>query len=586
VDLRILKRDVEKRYLMMMNERARQEAHWREQAMQFAPSRGRFSVTEEGKIDGIRRNSIPRSIADEFAAGIKSGLMSATIAWFTLTVFQPELGESEAVKAYLSDVTEEILAAMIRSNLYDESFSVFKEIGAFGTGCLFIDEDEEEVFRCRSYTVGQYAIDQDRMKRVNRFCRTLAYTLEELAAEFGEEKLPPELRQTLHMTENSERISHKTYEVRHLIEENTEYVPDAPGQEGMKYRSLYWFPGNHEPEFLRIAGYHEFPVMVPRWRLIGEDLYGTEHPGALALDDAKTIQDIETDERTAIELKVSPPLLIPDGLIQGRVDMNAGGVTVYTPSADAHIPQIVPLFQVNFDHKAAAEKIDALRICVEKAFFVDLFRMWSADLRQGRTATEIQAREEEKIYALEPVLTRLMYDFLDPLVMRIYAIMERRGLLPEVPEELHNQAYRIEYTSILAKSQKQTAQYGLDMVMDAARKIMELQVGAGERPQILDNLDFDAILGFVGDMHGVPAGAILGKDKVEALREEKQEMERQQQAAQTEMAAVQEAPQLARTVKDLGTTPMNGGQSSALDVLQGMAASGGMNEASAGNLGL
>ncbi|MDR2137449.1 MAG: head-tail connector protein, partial [Synergistaceae bacterium] len=332
MDLRILKRDVEKRYLAMMNERSKQEARWREQAMQFAPSRGRFDIAEEGKTDGIRRNSIPRNIADEFAAGMKSGLMSATIPWFSLTVFQPKLGKSEAIKAYLSDATEEMLAAMIRSNLYDEAFSVFKEVGVFGTGCLFIDEDEEEVFRCRAYTVGQYAIDQDRMKKVNRFSRAMAYTIEELAAEFGEEKLPPEMRQTLRMAENSERISSKSYEVRHLIEENTEYVPDAPGQKGMKYRSLYWLPGNHDPEFLRIGGYREFPVMVPRWRLVGEDLYGTEHPGALALDDAKTIQDIETDERTAIELKVSPPLLIPNGLVQGRVDMNAGGVTVYTPS--------------------------------------------------------------------------------------------------------------------------------------------------------------------------------------------------------------------------------------------------------------
>ncbi|MDR1377763.1 MAG: head-tail connector protein [Synergistaceae bacterium] len=571
MDERILKKAVEKRFLNMMCERNKQEPRWREQALQFAPNRGRFSITDEEKRDEIRKNSIPRSIADEFAAGLGSGVMSASIAWFTLTVFEPQLGESEAVKAYLSDATEEMLAVMIRSNLYDEAFSTFKEVGIFGTGCLLVEEDDEEVFRCRAYTVGQYAIEHDRMKKVNRFCHTLKYTLEELAIEFGEEKLPMEMRRKLHMAETFEHISNESYEVHHLIEENTEYVPDAEGQREMRYRSLYWLPGTREPEFLRITGYHEFPVMVPRWRLVGEDLYGSENPGALALDDAKTIQDIETDERTAIELKVSPALLLPNTLANGSIDMRAGGVTFYTPGPDG-APVITPLFQVNFDHKAAAEKIEALRICLEKAFYIDLFRMWSADLRQGRTATEIQAREEEKVYALEPILTRLMYDFLDPLVLRIYAIMERRKLLPEPPEELDDQPYRIEYTSVLAKTQKRTSQLGLDTLLGVGQRIAELQMTVGERPSILDNFDFDTILGLVSDMHGVPAGAILGKDKVNALRVKKQEAEQQQQAAQTEAAAVQEAPQLAKTAKDLGQTPMNGGQTNALDVLQGMAA--------------
>jgi hypothetical protein len=554
----------------MFQEMRQWEPRWREMAEQFAPERGRFSITEKGKIDELRRNSRPRVIADEAATGLKSGLASVSWPWFALIIDDPELSKYERVKAYLSNTTEALLTRMAKSNFYDQLFPTFKEELVSGTACLYIDEDDEDVFTCRSFTVGQYAISQNEKKRVNRFARVLSYTARDLAETFGEENLPEEIVMILRDDERRAQESATKYEVRHLIEENGDYVPDAPGQQGMRYRSLYRLAsaaeGNKKP-FLKIGGYNEFPVMVPRWRLVGEDLYGSEHPGQIALDDAKTIQDIEMDERRALKLKVKPPMLAPKSLEDTEIDTRPGKFTYYIETTPGTPPVVIPLFAAAFDHQAAAEKIERLTRDIEKAFFLNLFMMWSGNWQQGRTATEVAAREKEK-NMLEPVLNRQTYDLMDPAVMRIFAIMERRGELPPRPPELDGRTFKIEYTSVMAKEQKKAAQQGLETIIAVSGQMAQLQGAAGARPAILDKLDMDTILDLYADMHGVPSGVVLGDDAVANIREEKDEAERQQkiQAASAEMSAA--APQLAGAAKDLGQTPMQGG-GTALDALMG-----------------
>ena len=106
----------------------------------------------------------------------------------------------------------------------------------------------------------------------------------------------------------------------------------------------------------------------------------------------------------------------------------------------------------------------------------------------------------------------------------------------------------------MAKAQKQASRRGLETVILAAGQIAQLQGSAGERPSILDKLDMDTILDLCADMHGVPAGVVLGDDAVAQIRAEKDEAARQQQmqAASQQMAAA--APQLAGAAKDLGET--------------------------------
>ena len=268
---------------------------------------------------------------------------------------------------------------------------------------------------------------------------------------------------------------------------------------------------------------------------------------------------------------------MPDSMLQGELKDYPGGVTIYAPPpASNGPPAITPLYNVLFDHQSAAAKRMEIIARLEETFYVNFFRMWTSDLRQGRTATEIQAREAEKMYMLGPLIERQMSELLDPLIERIFGIMERRGMFPPPPEELVGSDVKIEYTSILANVQKQAAQAGMEIVIQTVGTLAQMQGAMGQYPDVLDKLDCDEVIDQLADAFALPAGIVLGDDAVAELRaareRQQQEQAQQQQMAAVAMQAAQAAPQVAGAMKDMAETPVGGG--SALEAMAGMVEGG------------
>ena len=567
---RLTKRDkADHRFNQMMQDRQEWLSWWRKLSEQFAPNRGRFSVEEQPRKTWLRFNTRARQIPDDFAAGMKSGLTSPSRPWFTLTLYDNGLAELENVKAWLTEVQDIMQGTMLRSNIYDQIYDVYKEQGIFGTGAMLIEEDDEKVFHAQSLTIGSYAIGVDKRGKVNRFCRQFRRTLNQLVSEFGEEALPQELQ--YRYRETKEKTDNTRYELRHLIEPSEEYKQNEGKSGKFRYRSLWWLYGYKEPEFLREGGYHEFPVMVPRWRVINDDLYGREQPGDTGYDDAVTLQELEIDERSAIKKGVRPPVVVPESLTQGDVRDYPGGITLYSPMGDK-APAITPLYQVMFDHKSVAEKRLELTAHLEDIFYVNMFKMWTTDLRANRTATEIQAREEEKMYMLGPLIERQMSEMLDPMIGRIFGIMDRAEMFPMPPEELSDLEIKIEYMSVLANIQKQASFSGIQTLTATAGQLGQMQMALSGKSDVLDKIDCDEIIDQLADMYVIPSGIVLGDDKVAKLRQAREQEEQarmQEQQMMSEMqAGAQAMPQVAGAMKDLSETRMPEG-GTGLDVLTG-----------------
>ena len=545
-------------FTQMMRDRRDYEDWWRKLSDMFAPNRGRFSVDELPRKRAVRFNTRAMQIPDEFASGMKSGLTSPSRPWFTLTLYDTGLAEVEGVKAWLTEIQDIMQGTMLRSNLYDQLYDVYKEQGIFGTGALLIEEDDEDVIHAQSLTIGSYAIGVDRRGRVDKFARQFQRTLRQLATEFGEEKLPQELRYRL-----KEKPDNTRYELRSLIMPSEEYRQNEGVSGKFRYVSYWWLKGYNDPEFLRVGGYHEFPVMVPRWRVINDDLYGREQPGDVGYDDAVTLQQLELDERAAIKKGVTPPVAVPSSLTQGDLRDYPGGVTVYDPLGSGDVPAITPLYRVEFDHKSVAEKRLELIQHLEQIFHVDMFKMWTTDMRQGRTATEIQVREQEKMFMLGSLIERQMSEMLDPMIERISGIMTRRGMFPAPPEELQNMEIKIEYMSILANIQKQSGFAGLETLVNMAGLMAQMQAGAGKSPDILDKIDCDEIIDQIADMYVLPAGVVLGDDRVAEIRERRQQAEAQAQQRQQMIAEGQAvadgAPKVADAMQTMSEVPMPDG---------------------------
>ena len=93
----LIRQNADKKFSYMMAQRVDWEPWWQDLRMQFAPSRGRFIADEKAAKDTKRRNSMPRRIADEFAAGMQSGLVSPSRTWVTLSLFYKRMRTVERV---------------------------------------------------------------------------------------------------------------------------------------------------------------------------------------------------------------------------------------------------------------------------------------------------------------------------------------------------------------------------------------------------------------------------------------------------------------------------------------------------------
>jgi hypothetical protein len=96
--------------------------------------------------------------------------------------------------------------------------------------------------------------------------------------------------------------------------------------------------------------------------------------------------------------------------------------------ADMSTAGFKPAYQVDPRIAELTQDIQEVQNRVQSLFYADLFLMIS-QLDTVRTATEIDARREEKLLQLGPVVERQENEVLDPIVQRVYSVMSRRGLL-------------------------------------------------------------------------------------------------------------------------------------------------------------
>lgn len=59
-----------------------------------------------------------------------------------------------------------MFSTLSKSNFYDQIRTLFCELSLFGTGCMFIEEDNKDLVRFRTLTAGEYSLDADASGRV------------------------------------------------------------------------------------------------------------------------------------------------------------------------------------------------------------------------------------------------------------------------------------------------------------------------------------------------------------------------------------------------------------------------------------
>jgi hypothetical protein len=549
----------DQRLIAMRTPRYSWWVHWRELANFLLPRRYKWLITPNEQSRGTQLNtgiidSTGTIAARVCAAGMMSGITSPTRPWFRLGIEGLQLNDSSnPASLWLAECEKRLLKVFAESNFYNAMATLYLDLVVFGTGVSICYEDYENVVRFYNPCAGEYYLEAGPTYEVDTLAREFTMTIKQVVQEFGLENCSESTKKAY------AQPGGRTQEivVCHLIEPN-----DGSERKQWKWMELYWERGNTVEGPLRWSGYNEWPVIAPRWDLVSNDVYGRS-PAMDALGDIKQLQQETKRKGQAIDKMVNPPMLADVQLRNQPASLMPGGVTYVSGLQNVGYK---PVYTVNPPINDLKEDIKQIQERIKVIFFNDLFMMIS-QLDTVRTATEIDARREEKLIMLGPVLERFEQEALDPVIERIFGIMMRGGLLPEPPEGLiqEGRGLNVQYVSMLAEAQRAVSASGMERVVSLAGNI------AAADPSVLDNINMDEFITEYSDLMGVPPKILRSRDEVAALREQKQKQ--QQQAAllgQTD-AAVKGAQVLSKT--DVG-----GGQN-ALAAMMGLGGPQGGSEA-------
>lgn len=544
-----LKKHLVQRRESLRSVEQKHEDQWRELRDYVNPFRGRFASErpDDYKPSFTKiLDSSPLMALRILAAGMQSGLTSPSRQWFKISLHNNFTNTSQAVKAWCDEIQRRMLSVMSSSGFYRALHMLYEEIALFGTGCMVILPDNDNVINCQTLTAGTFCLGRMSGNRIDSFYRDMWMTAGEIISEFGEENVSDAVSSAFKSNKDT------LFKVYHAIE------PDIFNVTKHEFISVYWEPVSGDEKLLRIGGFNTFPVMTPRWTATDSDVYGYG-PASEALPDIKTMLALKTDLLTGIKKTVNPPLVASRQVLTGGIKTMPGGITYIDGNASGAM--VAPLYNVPIDIRNLSACVEQYKNDIRRAMYVDLFMMLSNDSGGGRmTAKEVAERHEEKMLALGPVLEALEWELLVPAIDRVFDIMATMNLIPPVPEDLSNCEVKIEFVSILAQAQKMMGLSALEQSVNFAGFVARVD------PNLLDCVNVEQVLRNYVEMVGAPANILREEDEVAQIRAQKEQAQMQALQMQQAQQEAQVAQTTARAANDLGKTPMtNGG--TALDAI-------------------
>lgn len=528
------KEALKKRFVSIEQEFQKWVPAFKDLSKYVAPLRGRFDGDLPNRGTMIDHKTILDGHATQasriLASGMQSGVTSPSRPWIALRVVDQALMALHNVRVWLDTVSSIMHDVCNNTNVYGVFYSMYEEIGDFGTACAIILEDFDKVVRAKVFTIGEYYLGSNDKGEIDTFGRRMQLTVSQCVESFGLENCSATVKNLYEQNKMDEWVK-----IRHLIEPNKKRIEGFSDAQNMPFRSVYWEESQSADGVLAFRGFEEFPVIAPRWDTVTTDTIYGYGPGWNALGNVKQLQKTQLDKLLAQEKAHNPPVQ-KDSSVEGHANLLPGGVT--TVSSTLPNAGVRPAYQVNANLESFIELINSLREAINKDFFVDMFLMMVNFDKSNMTATEVAERQQEKMLMLGPVLERLQREMLDPFVERLFNILERNMLLPPPPEELQGAQLQVEYVSVLAQAQKAIGVNAISRVVGFIGGVSPI------KPDAVDVLDIDEAIREVASLEGVPAKLMMQRKVVQEIRAQRaqaQQMQQQLAAAETASKAAKNA---------------------------------------------
>ena len=467
------------------------------------------------------------------ASGSASYITGANTRWFS---YDPpsNLEDADGVSEYFGQVTEIVYEILAASNFYTGIHEQYLDRSCFGTSALFCEPGDTTPIVFYTFDVGTFAISKNHEGQIDTLFRKVTMSVRNLVEKFGIDNVSESTRNAYNNL-TGKQLDNKL-DVLHAIFPRKDDDRDPGKKDGAnKVIASVWMEMAAK-HIVRNSGYDEQPFFCSRYYTWQDSPYGYS-PGWMSLPDIIQCNQIQRNLDAIAELLAFPRVLVPDNM-EGAVNLGAAGITYFNPTDSAAIPrEWATVGRTEGMLERLKEKQDA----INDAFMVPLFSMFSqqeANSPNRMTATEVRAREAEKLLAFSPAFSRLTSELLTPLLKRVYGICIRQGLFPELPQALMQQAPdgtlispdpKIQYSSRLALAVKTMEVSAVDSSLQRTQQLLQITQDFG----VTDNLDTDKIIRDSALAEGLDPEFLRSTDEMAQMRQQRQQA--QQAQAQQQM---------------------------------------------------
>lgn len=520
------------RYKAIKNKRTNWDEHWRDVARYVIPNKENVFDHKTRATGDKKRLRLYDSSAAHYnellASALHSMLTNPSVQWFELTTGDRELDKNQKVKAYLQKTVRTIHQTLNSTNFQTEIHELYLDLGSFGTGAMLIEEDEDNVLNFSARPIYHFYIEENFKSEVDTFFIELKLNGRQMLQKYGEEALGKE------MVDKINKKPDDTHIVVMMVAPNEDFdsKKKLDKSAGKPFKSIHIL--EKESIILKEGGFDEFPAVFPRWMKDTMEIYGRS-PAMKSLPEIKMINAMMKTIIRSAQKMVDPALMIPDDSFL-NFNTKPGGLNPYRSGTTDKVYAIETRGQIGL----GLELLKDTRDRIKESFFIDQLQ-----LREGpqMTATEVNVRTDEHLRLLGPILGRLHFELLQPLIVRIIGIMKRGNHLPEdAPEELQGKTPQVFYSSQIARAQRIAEGQNWQRFLAGVSGLAE------GMPEIMDNINPDGVVSYLADIYGAPSETLKEEKDVKKQRDDRAA---QQQAAQ-EAAMEQEKAKTAEIASKAG----------------------------------
>lgn len=540
-----------RRFSTAKNKRQQFETIWQEVADLVLPARGGFynlddsgSIytydTHQEKYDDTATNALIKA-----ASAFYSYTANPATDWFGFSLISgvnakknPKLStinlmRQRVVRDYLTEAAC-VTARYINKNAQAGWHALAQEVLAFSTSALFVIEDpSDEILNIQPVALKDLYILNNTSGGVGEVYRTLRMTSEQVFNEFaGKGTLPEELCDAATSDPLKERI------ILHAVYPRVIRDPFIPDSKNMPYASV-WIDMQSK-SILYESGFEEMPYAVARINVPAGHIYGFS-PAMNVRHTVKSLNKLVKQKLSAGDLALMPSMNVPLDTYVNPLSMKPAALNYHEPDAQfrAEPMHTIGNFQIN------TETIKDAREQVRQGLMIDL-------IEQDNKDNTYQAMQEQllQLKLMSPWQGGIEKDCLKPLVMRVFAILSRRGgILPDMPpmlaEAIESGSVKIHivYESPLAKAQQHFKVSAIERVLAFSGQLVQL---GG-----MEAVNVDEAIRLYSELLGAPPGILYSQEEV-AMRKAQQEAMAQQQAQAAMMQQQAQAAQAgAGAVRDM-----------------------------------